>query len=201
MNPHPTRRVALFTLLLTLALTGALMAQELKIGQAAPTDPTAPGPAHKRLEALAGRWIAEAQLTPEHGEEPVQFRGGAMSEMILGGRFLKTEYKGEMMGEAMLGFGLDGYDNVTGKHQGVWVDTAGTAMFKYEGTWNEDGTVLTTYGEYVHPESGETVKARNTTTIKTTSTYTFESAMANDKGEYVLNSCSPSDSKLRFAWF
>lgn len=185
MNPEHWRRAALITAALALVAAGSLAAQDVNTDEPASTDPAAPGAHHKHLEALTGRWMIDGQLTPAPGADPVNFRGGVMAEMILGGRFLKTEYKADLMGQAMLGFGLEGYDNVTGKHQGVWADTMGTALFTYEGTWSDDGKVLTSYGEFTNPENGQPVKMRTITTIKTSSTYNFEAAMDDGSGEYV----------------
>src|SRR5262249_52979692 len=69
-----------------------------------------PGPYHEMLKKFAGSWKTETKMWMGPGEPQVS-EGTAEASMILGGRFLKQEAKGNFMGQPFEGFGLTGYDN------------------------------------------------------------------------------------------
>src|SRR5262249_13987865 len=50
-----------------------------------------PGPQHKELAALAGKWTARTRVWENPDANPVEFSGDAEYKMILGGRFLELE--------------------------------------------------------------------------------------------------------------
>jgi hypothetical protein len=104
--------------------------------------------------------------------------------MILGGRFLKSMYKGDMMGEAFLGMGLDGYDTHKQKYVGMWVDTLGTMMTVLEGEADEGGKTRTMYGELVDPLTGAKKSVKGIVTIVSTNRYTYESWEKSGDGEF-----------------
>ena len=118
------------------------------------------------------------------GPEPAEGRGVSQNEMILGGRFLKTMYKGDMMGQAFLGMGLDGYDKHKQKYVGIWIDTMGTMMTTFEGDAEESGKSLTMYGEYVDPLTGTKKDVKGILTVVSTNRYTYESWEKSGDGEF-----------------
>jgi hypothetical protein len=60
--------------------------------------------------------------------------------MTLGGRVLVERVKSQMMGSEFEGFGMTGFDNVSGKYWGTWNDNMGTGLMISDGTCAEDGT-------------------------------------------------------------
>ncbi len=122
-----------------------------------------PGEAHKKLSDFAGVWETETRMWMggEGSGQPAVTKGKSEHKMILGGRFLLQEFKGEMMGMPMTGWGLTGYDNYAKKYIGIWVDDMSTVLATMEGTMDKSGTVLTMFGkmdEWMTGELGKTVK-------------------------------------------
>jgi len=118
-----------------------------------------PGDMHKKLEAFVGVWDAESKMLM--GEEPQVSRGSAEYSWVMGGRYLRQDYSGEMMGTPFKGMSLTGYDNFAKKYVGIWIDDMSTTIATMDGHMNQDGTVLTMFGkmdEWATGEIGKTVK-------------------------------------------
>jgi len=118
-----------------------------------------PGEMHTRLSALEGVWDTESRIMM--GEDPQISRGTAEYLWIMGGRYLRQDFRGEMMGRPMNGMSLTGYDNHAKKYVGIWIDDAGTGIATMDGHMNQDGSVLTMFGkmdEWTTGEIGKTVK-------------------------------------------
>lgn len=156
-----------------------------KTGMQIPEKQVGPTPHHHHLSKLAGTWTGQVRIYPRGGEEARDSRSFAVSKMVLGDRFLRTEYKGDYLGHSVLGIGLDGFDTTTGEHVGIWADSMGTAITTLRGSCDESGKTITMYGESIDPATGKTIKSRSTTVLQSTSRYTYEIATLNEKGEYV----------------
>src|SRR4030042_2280408 len=70
-----------------------------------------PGPVHQQFTKMAGNW--KATVTTYMGGQESKSDATAFFEMILGGRYMKSTFKGNMMGMPFEGMGLDAYDNAT----------------------------------------------------------------------------------------
>jgi hypothetical protein len=119
-----------------------------------------PGAAHKALESQAGEWdVAIKMWMPGSDAPPTESKGTASTKWILGGRFLQSDVTGEMMGMAMTGLGITGYDNFKKKYVTYWIDSLGTAMYLAEGTVDAAGKLFTYHGKMDEPATGEKDKA------------------------------------------
>lgn len=107
----------------------------------------APGAAHKALEALVGEWTAEVKCWMDPKGEPMLSKATAKASWMLDGRFVREEFKGEMMGKPFIGVSLTGYDNMKQKYTSVWVDDMSTGILTSMGTMEGDGKVLTLTGK------------------------------------------------------
>lgn len=143
-----------------------------------------PGEHHRHLAKMAGTWEVEATIWMEPGAPPSKAKGVSHNEMILGGRFLQSRYKSEFMGEPFTGIGIDGYDNGTGKHLGVWIDSAGTAVYRFEGSCSEGGKVISTFAEVFDPVRGEMKTSKAVLTIDSEDQYTFEAWDEQPSGSF-----------------
>ena len=153
------RQLAMMTLGLVLSVSPVL-AKEKKHEK--PMDPQAmmelwkkhsmPGEPHQRFASLAGSWTTTSKEWMEPGKPPAESTGSAEMKMLLDGRFLYQELKGEMMGQPFSGIGIDAYDNMTKKYVTAWMDSMGTGIFIMEGTASPDGKTITLKGS--HPEPG-----------------------------------------------
>jgi len=121
-----------------------------------------PGEAHKKLDDMIGTWDTEAKIwTQGPGSEPTVTKGTAVNSWVLGGRYLKQEFKGEMMGMPFEGVGYTGYDNYNKKYIGYWIDNSSTQMLMMSGMIDKSGKVLTLYGtmdEWMTGANGKPVK-------------------------------------------
>ena len=106
-----------------------------------------PGKEHEGLKKLEGVYDVAVKMFMEAGKPPVESKGAAEFKMTMNGRWLKQEYKGEMMGQPFTGTGYDGYDRVTGKYVGVWMDDFSTQMMHSVGTSKDGGKTIEYTGE------------------------------------------------------
>jgi len=142
-------------------------------------DPT-PG---DHLKRMVGTWRAEARMFVGEGD-PVETRGVVINSLVMGDKFLKSEYKGEMDGRSVLGFGLDGYDEATGSATGMWADSMDPAIHYFVGTCEDLCRTKTMYSEQTDPESGKTLTTKGVTKIISNSMYTYEAWDKLGDGEY-----------------
>jgi hypothetical protein len=90
-------------------------------------------------------------------QPPMESAGTAESEMILGGRFLKCEFEGMLMGMPQEGLLLLGHDNYKQRYSMLLVDNFNTHMLTAVGAMNPETAVegssgiLRLYGEMDEP--------------------------------------------------
>lgn len=134
-----------------------------------------PSPMHKHLEKLAGIWSVESKMWMDPTQPPIESKGSATNTLILEGRWLKQEYKGEMMGMPFSGIGMLGYDNFNQQFIGTWIDNVSTAMTQSSGICNEAGTEFNLSGKMDEPMTGERGKAfRHVWKISSADSHVFE---------------------------
>ncbi len=148
---------------------------------APPADPmaewakrNAPGPQHKLLEQMAGTFEAHAKFYGPPGQPPMESTGTSVNTMILGGRFLRQEYRSSMMGHPFEGMGLTGYDTVGGKYIGMWADSMTTFLMQSEGKASADGKTLEFHGKYQDPFGSGERTFRHVLTIAGPDAHHFE---------------------------
>lgn len=172
-----------FTRLMPLALAFALpafaqdAAPEISAGQkatmAAYEAAAATGPAHAALARMAGSYDLAIKSWNTPTGEPTLESGTATRRMTLGGRVMVEEMQASMMGQAFTGFGMHGYDNVTGKHWSTWNDNLSTGLMVSEGACDEAGTCTFT-GTWNDPVSRQPVTARMTSRWTSDTVEVFE---------------------------
>lgn len=136
------------------------MSDEEKAMMAAWEKAMTPGEEHEWLASQAGEYDATVKAWMDPAGEPMVSQATATSKMIMGGRVLMEKVEGTMMGEPFEGMGMTGFDNVTGKYWGTWIDNMGTGV----GTsWGErDGENLVMEMEYPDPMTGDMKTSRMT---------------------------------------
>lgn len=133
-----------------------------------------PGESHKKLEPMVGAWSAAQKFWMEPGQAPVESQATCENTWTLGGRFVEQRFTGSMPGMNMPfeGRGFTGFDNVTGKFVGMWMDSFSTSMITFEGTASPCGKVLTFRGEQKAP-GGMTVKYRYEVRLESADRHVF----------------------------
>jgi len=133
----------------------------------------APGEPHRLLAKLEGSWKTRTTHWPVPGQPPVTGEGSCEQKMILDGRFLHQEFKGDMMGVPFIGIGVNGYDNHTGKYVSTWMDSMATGLYYFEGTADAEGRTITQICNYDDPVKGP-VKWRSISRFIDDDTHEFE---------------------------
>jgi Protein of unknown function (DUF1579) len=120
---------------------------------------------HKKLEQFVGEWKCDVKCWMAPGAEPEKTAGSAKNEMIMGGRYLKCEFSGNMMGQPFTGGNLLGYDNAKGKFFSLWIDSMSTGYMASEGTCDASGKVFTYISEFDCPIRKQHIKMRIVNTV------------------------------------
>jgi hypothetical protein len=115
-----------------------------------------PNQFHARLGKQVGEWECESKMWMEPGAEPMASKGSAkISWLFPGGKWLKQEYAGNMMGMPFQGLLIQGYDNSKKKYVATWVDSMGTSLSSMEGNYDMEGKTLTLWGTMTECATGE----------------------------------------------
>jgi hypothetical protein len=93
-----------------------------------------PGEAHKKLDAMVGTFDAKVKMWMDPSQPAQESTGTSENVWVLGNRFIETKHQGTFMGQPFSGIGYTGYDNVTKKYIGTWMDTASTGVMVSKGT-------------------------------------------------------------------
>ena len=161
-----------------LAGSGTLYAQDI---------PELPKPQkeHEWLKQLEGEWTSKSETVPAPGEEAI-VATGTEKVRSLGGFFTIGEAESDMMGFKVNSIMTLGYDPMTKKYVGTWVDSCMGYLWKYEGTLDESGKtlVLDTEGPDMQ-NPGKLAKYRETITFESKDHRTFTSSVQGENGQYV----------------
>lgn len=122
-----------------------------------------PGEAHKKLAPLAGKFSVKSKSWIDPAKPPEESNGASERKWIMGGRYLEEHYQGTYGGQPFTGIGLQGYDNVTKKYFGTWLDSGSTGMTMARGTMS--GNTIQYQGVMSDPVSGKELSYMMVTTI------------------------------------
>jgi hypothetical protein len=113
-----------------------------------------PGEPHKRIASRVGSWNTVTKEWSDPQKPPTESTGSCEHTMLLGGRFLRQECTGDMMGQPYTGIGVLGYDNHGKKYVSTWMDSMGTGIFYMEGNADKDENRIILKGRYDDPIQG-----------------------------------------------
>jgi hypothetical protein len=140
---------------------------------------------HQLLQQFVGEWetTAEGKMGPD---QPVMTCKGTATSRMLGGFWLVTENKNEVMGMKIDAMQTIGYDTSKKKYVGTWVDSMLNHMWEYEGTFDADGKKLTLEAEGPNMLSpGKTAKFRDAYEFKSPDHIKVTSSMQGEDGKWV----------------
>ena len=139
---------------------------------------------HEWLKQLAGEWNTKAEAKFEGGE--AMTCEGTENARMLGGFWLVSQAKANPMGMAMESVMTLGYDEKKGKYVGTWADSVNSHMWKYEGTLDPTGKILTLDTEGPNfMKAGEMTKFKDIIEIKDKDHKTLTSQMQTEDGKWV----------------
>jgi len=131
-----------------------------------------PGEEHKKLEAVVGTFDAKVKMWMDPGKPAEESTGTSENKWVLGDRYVEMQYQGTFMGQPFSGIGYQGYDNVTKKYVGSWMDTASTGIMTSSGTMS--GKVLSTSSSVADPMTGKMEKLTSKLTVEDNDHHTME---------------------------
>jgi hypothetical protein len=144
----------------------------------------APQKEHQWLNQLVGDWDTEGEIHMAPGMEPIKSTGTDTSRM-LGGFWLLSDVKGEMMGMTMEAKLTIGYDAEKKKYVGSWVDSMTSYMWTYEGSVDDSGKVLTLNTQGPCPQrGGQMTNFKEVMEIKNKDERTFTSSYQEEDGKW-----------------
>jgi len=133
-----------------------------------------PGAPHAMIAKGAGQWNCTIKAWMDPSAEPMTSKGTEQSEMIFGGRYLRSHFQGTMMDRPYEGMGTLGYDNAKKKYVGTWFDSMGTGIMAFEGDYNEQSKEMVCHGSYVDPLSGKETHTKLVTRFVSDDEHLFE---------------------------
>jgi hypothetical protein len=140
---------------------------------------------HEWLQQWVGEWEGEAEMMSAPDQPPTKNKG-TESARSLGGFWILSEVKADMMGMPFTGVMTVGYDPEKKKYVGTWVDSMGSHLWKYEGSVDKDGKTLILETEGPNPQApGKTAKYRETMEFKDKDHKVFTSSMLGEDGKWV----------------
>ncbi|HDT13068.1 MAG TPA: DUF1579 domain-containing protein [Candidatus Aminicenantes bacterium] len=141
---------------------------------------------HKALEYFAGRWKVEAKMWAMPGAPPTESVNTNEGEVILGGRYVRLTYKGEMMGQPFEGLQISGYDNIAKAYTTFWIDNSSTSFYLLRGMYDAAKKTYTFKGSWADPLGGET-PVRMIIKIVSPDEYVSETYMTQPDGKEFLS--------------
>jgi hypothetical protein len=141
-----------------------------------------PGPEHEILKGDVGAWDATVESFMG-GPTPMTSKG-TETNVLMGGLWLVTEFKADMMGMPFQGHGVTGYDANKKKYVGTWVDTMSFGLGHSEATWDAATKTMTGTTEGPDP-SGQIQKMKSVVTYKDADTRVFTMSGAGPDGKDV----------------
>lgn len=132
-----------------------------------------------------GEWDSEMEAIAGPGQPAMKCKG-TLSARSLGGFWVVAEIKTDMGGKPMVGVQALGYDPKTKKYVGTWVDSMTAHMWKYEGTLDDSGKILTLEAEGPNfMLEGKTSKYRDVYEIKSKDEVKTSSSMQGEDGKWI----------------
>lgn len=140
---------------------------------------------HQWLQQFVGEWEGESEAMVEPGKPPMKAKGTETARAI-GGFWVVSEGKAEMMGMPFTFVMILGYDADKKKYIGTWVDNMSSHQWKYEGTVDEAGKKLTFETEGPSPSApGKTVKWREVMELKSKDHRVSSTSILGDDGKWI----------------
>lgn len=170
----------------TVLCLSLLVALSSRAEEAAPAGmPEMPKPTeqHAWLKHLVGEWEAKSEMYPPGTEEKIT---GTGTEIVrdMGGFWVVADGTGESMAMQYQSHMVIGYDAKEKKYIGTWCDSMSDYLWKYEGSVDESGKILTLNTEGPCPmRGGKMTDFREIITIVDADHKTFTSEMKLD-GEW-----------------
>lgn len=121
-----------------------------------------PGEPHAMLAKSVGEWTSVNTMWMSPDAPPSVTQGFCLNKMILGGRYLISENKGDYNGMPFEGIATTAYDNAKKVFVNTWIDNFGTGVMTSEGTYDSTTKTITSKGTMIDPMTGKNMNFRET---------------------------------------
>lgn len=115
-----------------------------------------PGPEHKMLAKMVGKWDVEIKEWQGPNKDPKISQAKSTYKSKYKGRFLKEYFKGMMGDMPFKGELLIGYDKLAKKYKSTWIENMSTSILEMEGTYDVATKTFTSTGSYIDPMDNQT---------------------------------------------
>lgn len=134
-----------------------------------------PGKMHEWLGTHAGVWNGKTQMFMAPGAEAMKSDCVQTITSIMDGRYVKGEMKGDMPGMGPFsGLGFTGFDNVSQKFVGTWLDNHSTGIMSGVGELSKDGKTMNWVFTFNCPIAKKPITMRQVETYPDANTMTFD---------------------------
>ncbi len=123
-----------------------------KDAPAAPTiaDEASSAPEHLELRRGIGSW--DAVVKSQHpGQPPSEDKGTELVDLTCGGRWLWSDFTGQMMGMPFEGHALVGFDPSKKKYVSLWIDSMSATAAELSGDYDAEKKVFSSSGKCLCP--------------------------------------------------
>ena len=142
-----------------------------------------PGKMQALLAGEAGTWQGKQTMWMAPGAEPMSSDVTSTVKTLMDGRYTQVEVSGDTAGMGPFqGVGIYGYDNVSGKFVGNWLDSHSTGIMTGTGELSSDGKQINWTFNYNCPIAKKPVTMRQTETIGAGNTKVLEMFGVDPKG-------------------
>ena len=162
-----------------------LACAETCVAQEAPQMPS-PVKEHEWLSQFVGEWDVTSEMTVAPGAPPMKCEGTETARQI-GGFWVVAELNSVVVGQPMQALLTVGYDPEQKKYVGTWIDSMTHTLWKYEGSVDETGKILTLEAEGPNMmEPGKTAKYRDATEFKSKDHRVMTSSVQGPDGKWTV---------------
>jgi hypothetical protein len=158
----------------------AIVLPLLVLPATASTQNTELGPMADVLQNRIGDWNVEIEFRPAATAKPFVSKATETSRLV-GGKWLLSEFHGDMGGTPFNGIGLNGYDPKTGKYVGMWIDNLANAVEPTEGRYDPATKTFSTTSEEKSASGTRMVTSTTRTIDADTEVTTLETIDADGK--------------------
>ena len=131
---------------------------------------------HQALSHLVGNWTAKTSFVMDPSGPPMTGQGTMSVKWVLGGRYIKSDFSMDFMGQPFQSIGYTGYDIAHEQYISTWMDTMSTKITSTTGDMDENGT-LTLTGIATTPMGDNPMKIVSTKIDENTVTDNFYDQM------------------------
>lgn len=140
---------------------------------------------HAWLQQFVGEWELESEAAAGPGQPAMKCQGTEAVRSI-GGFWIVSDLHSQVHETSISAVLTLGYDPESKQYVGTWIDSTNSYLWKYQGSVDPTGKIITLEAEGPNPMlGGKVCKFRDVTEFKSADLRTMSSAVQMDSGEWV----------------